>query len=1725
MAANSNKIKQLTAQRDTDIHRLTELKHIAERALTDRDIHSHFKMRFKHLELVFNDFEKQHNAILAILSTVEDYDLSEQTQIRADFDNDYFHVQAIYSQIFENDSLNNSASLEESQRHSRVKLPKIEVPKFDGDLKQWQTFSDMFESLVHNDDSLTNIEKFNYLIHSLKDSPLALVKCTPMTGENYLIAYNALKQRYQNKRLVATSHWREIENCKKIVSVDNSQTLRHLVNTFVENVAALENMQFPVKHWNFILVHMLLDRLDSDTATRFELSFDSDSEIPSFENLIKFLNKQCVALDTVASQTKTIVLHSKNKVSQFAGKNLLSSKQKPSSTFFVKTNPNKISCSICNGDHQIYKCTEFLSKTPQERFNVARSNHWCTNCLGSRHNIAQCRSTSLCRKCVKKHHTLLHFDFPTRVTNSTLPAETLQNISSSQSTIESPTVNLLSRIQTTVLLSTAIIDIRDSSGKYRPIRALLDSASQCSFISSNCCNKLGLTRKNLSLDIRGVGQSLSQAKQSVSSTIKPKGNSEPIISLDFVVLPQICSDMPCTNIPIDKFSKFVNLKLADPYFNISRPVDVLLGADIFAFVMKGGSSSTSFNEPIALDTIFGWIIMGKVNLPSSITSSSFLTSVDYSVETVVQKFWELEQVPFSVSRSPDDTLAESLYESSVTRLASGRYCVSLPFKSIEPQFVNSRYIAHRNFLSLERRLLKCPALYKQYRDFMQDYLDSNHMDAVPNTTVNSHHTYYIPHHCVLKPESSTTKLRVVFNASSKDTNNLSLNDTLLTGPKLQSDIVSLLFKFRLHPVVFTADIKQMYRQILITDKHRDYQRILWRFSPSDSITEYRLNTVTFGISSSPYLAIKTLLQLCKDEQRRFPLAAVALAECTYVDDILAGASSIEEALCLQRQLIDLLQSGGFELRKWTSNSSDLLAHLPESYLEINPLSLDLETDTTVKILGLQWLPVLDVFTYRINLTNKPLTKRTMLSDLARMFDPLGFITPITIYCKIMIQHLWSVGLDWDSPLPDDISSLWENYKSELQLLSSLQIPRRTITDKFLTCEIHGFADASEKAYAAVVYLRISHSPCNIQTFFVCAKSKVAPLKRISIPRLELCAALLLSNLIHYVQETYKKYMCFTDTFAWSDSSVVLSWIRSSPHRWKTFVSNRVSTIQDKLPAACWHHVASLDNPADCASRGLTPSEFLNNTLWWAGPTWLTLPNEQWPKNLLDNSNILPESLEEEKINSLATYVNLNALDSLLDRFSSLSKITRIISYCHRFIYNCRNSTNRKTNPFTIYEINQGLFTLIKHVQYSIFYKEMKNMKRNRLVSKWLRKLSPFIDDDGVLRVGGRLVNSKLSYHSKHPAILPRKHRLTHLIIEKTHKEYLHPGVQTLHFLLSQNYWILSPKRAIRSVISSCHKCFKLNPKFSPPIMGNLPFPRITQLKPFSHVGIDFGGPFLITLTKTRGSKSQKAYICLFVCLTVKAIHVELCSDLSTDAFLAALRRFISRRGRIACIYSDNATNFHGANRQLLNNMRDASAEEAIEWRFNPPSAPHFGGIYEAGIKSVKSHLKRIVGDQILTYEEFNTVLVQIEAVLNSRPLCAVSLDPNDISALTPGHFLTLEPLTCLPEPELTELKLGRLTRWQLLQRMHQDFWGRWKREYLHTLIQRSKWIDPTVPIVPGTIVILKDDLLPVLSWPLARIIEVHPGHDGITRVVTVKTQKGIFKRPVTKIAPLPPPEL
>lgn len=369
-----------------------------------------------------------------------------------------------------------------------------------------------------------------------------------------------------------------------------------------------------------------------------------------------------------------------------------------------------------------------------------------------------------------------------------------------------------------------------------------------------------------------------------------------------------------------------------------------------------------------------------------------------------------------------------------------------------------------------------------------------------------------------------------------------------------------------------------------------------------------------------------------------------------------------------------------------------------------------------------------------------------------------------------------------------------------------------------------------------------------------------------------------------------------------------------------------------------------------------------------------------------------------------------------------------------------------------------------------------------------------------------------------------------MIILFEHRKYLHSGAQATLSAVRLNFWPINGRNVVQKILRKCITCFKVNPSTSFNQMGNLPKARVTPQRPFHTAGVDYAGPFLVKDGKAKNRTMVKCYLCIFICFTTKAVHLELAGDLSSEAFLNCFKRFVSRRGICSELYSDNGTNFVGAESELKNTInqikRDSKFLEfisinSINWHFSPPYAPNFGGLWEASVKSAKLLLRRVVGNAHLTYESLSTVFTQIEAVLNSRPLIPLSSDPNDLSALTPAHFLIGEVLTSIPQTDVTQVNENRLTHFKRLQQMVQHFWQRWSNQYVSTLQERSKWNKKVPNLEIGTLVLVKDDNLAPLFWKLGRVVEVFPGKDNIVRVINIKTTSGVVKRSITKVCALP----
>ncbi|XP_036150704.1 uncharacterized protein LOC105833904, partial [Monomorium pharaonis] len=1018
-------------------------------------------------------------------------------------------------------------------------------------------------------------------------------------------------------------------------------------------------------------------------------------------------------------------------------------------------------------------------------------------------------------------------------------------------------------------------------------RHSLGTSSELTFVTENLIRQLNVSRQRSAIIVSGIGGKESTQTRGIVLLTLRSTRSNATVNIQAHVLHTLTTILPSFEAEPQEWPHLKNLSLADPDFLTPRAIDILIGADAYGQIIKPNIIKHSPFMPIAQLSIFGWLILGPVNRISAGRTSTHHVAIQANEEAIhelLTKFWVQEEVPtHDVSvLTPEEQKCETHFRSTHSRDSSGRYTVRIPLKSPSNILGDSYNIAHQCLKSLLRRFARDPAYQRLYQDFMAEYQSLNHMTKASSES-HHHSQYYLPHHGVLKPDSATTKLRVVFNGSSLSTSGYSINDLMHTGAKLHLDITDVLLWIRQHRHIVSTDITKMYRQIKVHKDDWDLQRILWI---DDQLNEvpYQLTTVTYGTKAAPFLAVRTLLQLAEDEGYRFPLAVPSITHGRYVDDIFGGADTVQQLKEVACELRDLCMAGGFPLAKWHATHIDVINALNNTQDQGSPITFD---DCATKILGLQWLPQEDVFSFSLKTPFKTgnFTKRLVLSEVAQIFDPLGFASPVVIKAKMLLQELWLHKLHWDEQLPSQLSTRWLIIREELTRLANLSIPRWFHTWTVSTVELHGFSDASQLAMAAVVYLSV-HDSNGARISFVCSKTKVAPLKRLSIPRLELTAALLLSRLVK--------------------------------------------------------HIPGTSNPADCASRGLTTAQLQGHSLWWTGPPWL-INQDSWP----------PQPAIAEELRAIEARPGVSLIAAALKPDYHWDIIYRFISRVNK------NHDSMPIMQVSTMALEKAKLFWIKATQAAYFSHELKALQSNSPLPKThaFSRLTAYIDAQGVIRVGGRLAHSSLSPDGKHPAILPHHSHLTSLIIAHSHQRTLHGGTQLTLAHIRQTFWILGGRAPVKSYILKCVACARQRGIRAHQLMGQLPLSRATPSRPFTHTGVDYAGPLTIKTWKGRGAKSHKSWICVFVCFSTSAVHLEAVSDYSSDAFIAAYRRFSSRRGIAHALYSDCGTTFIGADTSLKRLFVQSSqehqrvskmlAQDSTRWEFNPPATPHMGGKWEA----------------------------------------------------------------------------------------------------------------------------------------------------------------------------------
>ncbi|XP_011858940.1 PREDICTED: uncharacterized protein LOC105556458 [Vollenhovia emeryi] len=1245
--------------------------------------------RLEVLESNWSRFQSEHDSIY-------------QGDIEFSYDEPYFKNKPTRNLETSNPTSRSSDTLPNVSFSRRSALPKITLPRFSGDYPSWRPFHDLFSSMVVNNPELTNVEKMQYLKTCLNGEAARLITNLPVSGDTFTIAWEALIVRYENKRLLISSQLDKLFSIKPL-KTKSARSLSLLHATVTESLGALRALGCAVDHWDPILLYQLPRLLDSDTREVWEIKLGSSTAFPRLVQFEDFLIGRTRALESLEGHSSKLS-HGKERPYGF------SSKPEQARTLLATTKTaGGMTCRICGSTHYVSSCPDYSTLSIQRRREEVNKLKLCYNCLGN-HTSKQCPSTQRCRKCGKKHHTSLHLNDSHKIT-----------MSNNDKFIH---VELSSSSRPSVLLATCQARISRKVGRLESIRLLIDPGSELSFVSEDVVQRLALTRKPASITLLGIGVThAGRTRGVVTLHLKSLHDMSSGCTIQAYILPRLTTKLPTFDVATSSLTCFNGLQLADPDYGRPGPIHIIIGSDFYGQVIKPNLIRGDSPSSLAQLTVFGWALSGPVSTINDFPSASgYHCSIDHQLHDLLSKFWKQEEVhcPTESSLNPDDANCEAHYKSTHSRDDTGRYIVRLPLKSPASSLGDSTKTALRSLTRLCRRLETDTTYNKRYSDFIQEYESLGHMTLVPTSEINASPTFYLPHHGVLREQSRTTKLRVVFNGSSRTNTGMSLNDILYPGAKLQSEISDVLLWVRLHKYIFSTDIVKMFRQIKMHPNDWDLQRIFWQDSNKDIIS-YRLTTVTYGLSCAPFLALRTLNQLVEDEGHRFPLAVPPLTRGRYVDDIFGGAGTIIEAKAIVEQLIELCKAGGFPLQKWSSNNPELLKLFPKTFSDTTtPVEIE---SSTIKILGLCWQPSTDTYQFTSwPTTERKITKRTVLSEIAQLFDPLGLISPIVIRAKLFIQELWISKLGWDDSLSPDLQYRWNTFRQQLPELNRLHIPRWLQTSPTVqSVELHGFSDASNLAMAAVVFIRIIDSTGNISTNLVCSKTRVAPLKRLTIPRLELTAALMLARLIYHVQKALE--MPDIPIFLWTDSSVTLSWISSHPSRWKDFIRNRVAAIQEITPFATWRFISGKQNPADCASRGIDATQLEHHSLWWKGPPWLSKTTTEWPSGFPGRA---PEadlelklSLEERSGSSLITLQNPN-------------HHTGIYLIVARFR---RTSIEPICTPLTPAELQQSSHFWAQQVQHSCFSHEIKILSEGAQLTKSnpIIRLTPYIDRSGLLR--------------------------------------------------------------------------------------------------------------------------------------------------------------------------------------------------------------------------------------------------------------------------------------------------------------------------------------------------------------------------------------------------------
>ena len=1657
-----------------------------------------------------------------------------------------------------------STSANSGYKHPHFKIPKLKIDTFSGDALSWPRFITNFNDIVleYAKDPKTRLK---YLISNCEGrAKQAIVNKTmindPQLG--YDEAISVLEKRFGSEKLILAAVRKEL---RKGVHLSGTYESLHDYAIKLENLSG-------ILHWlgkaheldtydtTQIIFKKLPHRLQEHYLWREQASGENEM---LFETLLEFIHNAADVANTPGRNA-----FDKHDVTPY-GKN------STSHTSFItadNTHPQSsgktenYSCGYCQQPgHSIYKCTKFINSiNTQQRRDFVKQERRCYACLKKYHNIdgikkaaivAECPSKGTCKTCHKKgHHTLLHYEQSQTNVNS-------GNVVNVVKTTQEIACNI-NASDNFVRLPVIPVKVSLPGQRYnneQTVLCFLDQGSSVNFISDKIMEKLNPTVKSAGAKLISGIQNILKWKQGYEFSIDICGlNSDHVINIGTVFsLDKLPSPGGSFINPMTIAKNYDHLK------NINFPqiecneIHLLIGANEQLVHRQLEERYAKPGLPRGIRGHLGWYLAGSIDNEVRDVATHTVNCIEViseqSCNTQLHQLFDYEfrdeVYSNKVSLSDEDKLSITKFDETVTKVGN-RYQVGVLFREDNPVMPNNRFIAEKRLLKMKQKFISNPDILNNFTAKMKKHEAENQIspicrptDAIPGT-IN-----YLDYFSVASDE----KFRIVFNCSQKFRGR-SLNDMIMSGPNNLNDLTGTLIRFREGPLAFCCDIKAMFHQVLLNPEVRDFFRFLWYKDGDISAqpTEYRFNVLVFGAADSPYKANR-VLHLCADENRDLVSASSikVIKENTYMDDIFKAAHTTTELVECNEGIKTILASGSFHATKYLSNDAAFLKTIDPSDIAQSKLNVDFSDENLVmhKTLGLMWDNLNDVWECKVNIPlHIPNTKRSILRASATLFDPFGFIAPATLLIKKLIQTLCAVGCNWDDSIPSEYENVSKKCFLQLPAISSVKIPRCTHPYiNLVESSLHIFTDASNIGLSACVYQRNVYENGAICLSLLEGKSRVTPRKKITIPKLELCAAKIGVKIGRFVQS--QTSLPITKSYYWTDSLAVLFILANRKKRFNIFVANRRSMILEQTTLSQWHFIGTKENPADIGSRGCYPNETEKLQRWHRGAEFLHLPENEWKTqpeiNAESNKEAEKEFLPDKlfccsSITSDSTNDIHDSTIALINKYSDIYKlqftVARLIRFSRFLQFKCgkSNINPNENSSITVNELDTANKRIIKVIQRQMFPKlvetlndhpdfdsALKCKQRVAILSSHLRCLNP-IKVNGILHVGSHLRNAPIPDETKFPIILPRNHHFTKLIILKHHYETAHHGAQYVLGRIREKYWIVRGLSTVKSVLLNCWSCRKIKGKCLQQQLGPLPAARVTARRHcWYSTGTDVMGPILVK----RGRAREKRYICSFTCLSSRCVHFEVMHSIDTDSFLKAISRFISNRS--VCpkeIFSDNGGNYIGAEKVLRDlistwnkdHIHKTLAKKGIDWHFSPPKTPHFGGVWERIFRSVKSSFRFMIGDTILNDEDLATVVAEVCQILNNRPLVPLTANSDDVAFLTPNMLLGGHIDAALPPGQFIGCK-GYTKSYRLVQSLADIFWSKWLKYYLPLLAERQRWQKPTRNLVVGDTVLVADDNLKRNQWFTGRVFKILSDRDGVVRQCWIHTAKGDYRRNITKL--------